>query len=426
METKAIVVRRQITWILVIGSLLAGLSCSREGAVGSHPDTDGVSTGDNPDGGSSAETSPVNSTPTVPGTSEGNAGTSEPPGADSTGTPDTPSTLPPAGNPDGRCPVPVEAQARSTASPTTVVGQGTVTSCSFAALAAAVAKGGVITFNCGPAVVTIPVTATLGLPTNRDTVIDGGGRITLDGRGAVRILEWNSPGWMTNTNALTLQHLTLINGKATGTEAIPQRPEPCSQGFNDGEGGALYMRDGVLHVIDVTFANNQAAELGPDTGGGAIYLLGCKPASIVSSTFKNNHASNAGAMGSLFAENAIYNSLYDGNSAVGHGANNDDPSQCAFINNGQHEVGSGGNGGAIYSDGVAVGITICGTKIVNNKANEFGAAIFFTSNDSSQKGSLKIQDSTLIHNVGNGVWEAEPGISTNGNFPTPVNTTINP
>ena len=57
---------------------------------------------------------------------------------------------------------------------------------------------------------------------------------------------------------------------------IPTAPAPCSQGYNDGEGGALYMRDGNLTVIDSIFTNNQAAPLGPDTGGGAIYVLGSK------------------------------------------------------------------------------------------------------------------------------------------------------
>jgi len=242
----------------------------------------------------------------------------------------------------------------------------------------------------------------------------------------VRILRWNSPGWMTNTHSLTLQRISLVNGKATGTIVIPPCPAPCSQGFNDGEGGALYMRDGALRVIDSTFTGNQAAPLGPDTGGGAIYVFGGQPVFIAGSTFKNNQASNAGAIGTLFAEDNIYNSLFDGNKAIGTGANNDDPSQCSCINNGQHQVGSGGNGGAIYSDGVALDVTICGAKITNNTANEFGAAIFFTSNDQSNKGTLTIRDSTLTNNKGNGVWQAAPGISTNASFPTPINSVIQP
>ncbi|MFI5306634.1 MAG: hypothetical protein ACHQ53_04730, partial [Polyangiales bacterium] len=291
-----------------------------------------------------------------------------------------------AGNPDGKCSqaLPQEAQAVDASHPTTVVGTGTVASCTFAALSAAIAKAGVITFDCGAAPATIAVTTTLELPTDKSTVIDGGNKVTLDGGGAVRILSWNSGDWQKNTNTLTLQHLTLANGKASGTTMIPMRPAPCSQGYNDGQGGALNMRDGSLRAIDVTFLNNQAAELGPDTGGGAIYLQGCKPIYIASCTFKGNKASNAGAMGSLFATDFIYDSLFDGNAAIGHGANNDDASMCSFMNNGQNEIGSGGNGGAIYNDGVAMDVTICGTQIRNNTAGAFGAAVFFTSNDQSK------------------------------------------
>ena len=68
--------------------------------------------------------------------------------------------------------------------PTTVIGTGTAASCTFRSLNAAVSKGGVITFNCGAAPVTIAVTATMNLPTGIDTVIDGGSRITLDGQNA--------------------------------------------------------------------------------------------------------------------------------------------------------------------------------------------------------------------------------------------------
>jgi hypothetical protein len=59
-----------------------------------------------------------------------------------------------------------------------------------------------------------------------------------------RSCRFDSADFQTNTNGLTLQHITLINGKTTPTEAIPTAPAPCSQGYNDGEGGALYMRDG--------------------------------------------------------------------------------------------------------------------------------------------------------------------------------------
>ena len=83
-----------------------------------------------------------------------------------------------AGNPDGFCKagVPALGTPADVSRPTTVVGTGTAASCTFAALKTAATLGGVITFNCGATPVTIDVTATLKLPTNKNTVIDGGNR----------------------------------------------------------------------------------------------------------------------------------------------------------------------------------------------------------------------------------------------------------
>jgi hypothetical protein len=321
-----------------------------------------------------------------------------------------------AGNPNGSCGtgVPARGQPANTSSPTTVVGTGTAASCTFGALQAAVTKGGVITFNCGAGAVTISVTATLNVPINKNTVIDGGNKITLDGGKAVQILSFNSPNFRATDFGLTVQHIALTNAKKTPTQAIPTAPAPCSQGWDDGEGGAIYVRDGALTVIDAIFTNNQAAPLGPDTGGGAIYILGSKAgAMIVSSTFSGNSASNAGAVGGLFSELDIYNSLFTNNTALGHDANNNEPSKCSVINNDQNETGSGGNGGAIYSDGSSVNVTLCGDAILNNAAgaNAFGGGLFFTSNDMG--GTLSIADTTMTGNTGGHWTNVSSGSVTN-------------
>ena len=322
-------------------------------------------------------------------------------GATTSGTGDT------AGNPNGSCStgVPAGGQPADVSSPTTVVGNGSADSCTFAALAAAVAKAGVITFDCGSAPATIVVTATLNLSTTKDTVIDGGNKVTLDGGHAVQIMNFNSGNFQATETRLTLQHLTVVNAKATPTQAIPAAPEAaCSQGFDDGQGGALFMRDGNLTVIDCVFSGNQAAQLGPDTGGGAIYIQGSKHgALIVGSTFTGNSGANAGAVGALFAELDIYDSLFTNNVATGHDANNDDATICSVINNGQNEVGSGGNGGAIYGDGNSFNITLCGDAVMNNAAgkNAFGGGLFFTSDNWA--GVLTIIDTTMTGNTG-GHW----------------------
>ncbi len=345
--------------------------------------------------------------------------------------------------PSATCTAPVAAV--DTSKPTTVVGSGNAASCTEAALTAAIAKGGIITFDCGGAA-TIAITKTLQLRTDVATTIDGGNKITLDGGDAVRVLEWNHPDYRKDDNVLTLQHLTITRGHAKGTDAFAPAPAPCSQGWYDGEGGALKMRDGVLMVIDSTFVANRAAELGPDVGGGALYLAGCKKATIVGSTFKDNKGSNSGAIGSLNSELDVYNSTFDGNVALGNGANSDDASKCSVVaKTGQHQVGSGGNGGAIGIDGGSDGThTFCGVKFLGNTCgkNALGGALARTPDAARQttiidrcvfsgnrgesgislyfhNSLLQISASTFSGNVGNGA-----GIQADGTTLQATNVTF--
>ena len=392
--------------LITIPSLSA--SCSGNGAPGPMGGA-----GESPSSAGATSAGATSAGATSAGATSAGATSAGATSAGATGSSGAPSQ---AGNPDGACTagIPALGKPADTSHPTTVVGTGTAPSCTFAALAAAVSAGGVITFDCGPDPTTILVSATLNLPTNKNTVIDGGNRVTLDGGGAVEILRFESANFRANDYGLTLQHITLKNGKTTPVDVIPTAPAPCSQGFNDGEGGALYMRDGALTVIDSIFTNNQAAPLGPDTGGGAIYILGSKRgALIVNSTFTNNTASNAGAVGALFSELNIYNSLFTGNQAIGHDANNNEPAKCSAMNNGQNETGSGGNGGPIYSDGNSVNITLCGDKITGNSAGmkAFGGGLFFTSND--MMGTLTITDTTMTGNTGGSWTNVSTGSVTN-------------
>jgi hypothetical protein len=292
----------------------------------------------------------------------------------------------PGNPPPATCTAPISAA--DTTSPTTVVGTGTAGSCTEALLASALTTGGIVTFNCGAAPATITVTATIELPTTKDTVIDGGGTITIDGGGAVRILDWNSGNYRVNTHTLTLQHISFAHAKAKGTMQYAPAPLPCSSGYYDGAGGALQMRDGVLHIIDATFTNDEAEVVGPDIGGGAIYLNGALHAVVTGSTFLNNSGSNAGAIGCLNSDLDVYNSDFEGNAALGFGANGDDPTKCSVVAmTNQNQTGSGGNGGAIAIDGGSdVTHTFCGTTFKANKGGDqaLGGAIFRTPDGAQQ------------------------------------------
>ena len=71
-----------------------------------------------------------------------------------------------------------------------MIGDGTPASCTSAAVIAAVAEGGVITFSCGQAPVIITMTGAATVPaTSRLVVLDGGGKVTLSGGGKTQILS---------------------------------------------------------------------------------------------------------------------------------------------------------------------------------------------------------------------------------------------
>jgi hypothetical protein len=96
------------------------------------------------------------------------------------------------------------------------------------------------------------------------------------------------------------------------------------------------------------------------------------------------------------------------------------------MNNGQYELGSGGNGGAIYKDGGdGVNLTLCGDLVQNNSANEFGAAAFLTADGSAA--TLIIDDSVLKDNP-NPItyWNWCMGVSTDttSSSPQPIMSSL--
>ncbi len=235
-----------------------------------------------------------------------------------------------------------------TSSPTTVVGDGTAASCTEPALDAAIAKGGVITFSCGAAPVTLTVTSEKAIKT--DTILDGGGKITLSGGGATRILHVAS-AWDQTSPHVTVQHLSFEKGFTTDA--------PNTKATDQG-GAAIFREGGSLDVIDCHFTDNHCASTGQDVSGGAITSQGIGETVIVGSTFTGNSGSNGGAVGNLGDILTVTNCAFDGNAATGTDGN----------------PGNGGNGGAIVFDGAMTTMTICGSTFTHNTAGAQGGAIF--------------------------------------------------
>jgi len=302
--------------------------------------------------------------------------------------------------------VPAEADAEDTSSPRTVVGTGTAASCTSDAFVSAVAKGGVITFDCGPDPVTITLdrTAKIVNDTGPKIVIDGGGKVTLSGGGKVRILYQNTcdeAQKFTTSHCqdqdhpqLTVQNLTFVDGNAKGETK------------EGGGGGAIFVRGGRLKIVRSRFFRNVVDDTGPDVGGAAVRTLSQsegRPVFVVGSTFGGraelgNVGSNGGALSSIGVSTTVLNSVLSHNRAIGRGAN---PAKAG--------TPGGGSGGAIYNDGNTFTLSVCGTVIEDNHANEGGGAIFFVSNDRS--GSLVIKDSILRRNESEGFeTSGYPGI----------------
>jgi hypothetical protein len=300
--------------------------------------------------------------------------------------------VPAAGNPNGNCSIPTEASLVNTTSPTTIIGNGSPESCTSQAVVDAVAKGGIITFNCGPEHVSIPMdqTARIFNDSTPEIIIDGAGKISLDGQGKRRILYMNtcdqSLKWTTphcdnqDHPRLTVQNMTFINGNSTDLK----KPEG---------GGAIFSRGGRLKILNSRFFNNICDPTGPDVGGAAIRAFdqyNDQPLYIVNSTFGGaeeygNSCSNGGGLSAIGVSYTIINSLFSYNNAIGKGAN---PAKA--------NTPGGGNGGAIYNDGNKFDLNICGTSIHDNIANEGGGGIFFVSNN--RTGRLSIKNSSLKNN----------------------------
>ena len=279
-----------------------------------------------------------------------------------------------------------------------VVGHGTPTSCTAQAFRRAVAKGGVITFDCGPNPVTIVMDKQAEVHnTSAKVVIDGGGLVTLSGGGKHRILYQNTCDkrltWTTShcndqaTPKLVLRHLTFTGGNSTGS---------LEEG---GGGGAVFVRGGRLTVVDSTFTRNRCDKTGPDLGGAAIRVLDQfhdRPVKITGSTFTGGRCSNGAALSSIGVSWVVTDSTFRGNKAIGRGANPARPG-----------TPGGGSGGAIYLDGDTFTLRLVRTLVEDNVAREGGGAVFFVSND--RTGTLSIQDSTLHNNPSLG-FENYPGI----------------
>jgi hypothetical protein len=300
------------------------------------------------------------------------------------------------------------------------IGNGHPQSCTSAAVVRAVAKGGVITFNCGPKPVTIMMKATAKVVnTHRRTVIDGGSKVTLDGGGKIRILYMNTcdPKQIyTTTDCWQQQWPQLVVQNLTFKDAYSPVRQTKTSAYG---GGAIFAEGGQLKVINSGFFDNRCYRYGPDLGGAAIRALGMwprRPVYISKDTFRGGRCSNGGALSSIDASWDVLNSVLAGNKTTGRGEN---PQAKG--------TPGGGSGGAIYTDGNNYNVTINGSLIRDNTARGGeGGAVFFVVD--AGRGVLRIEHSTLHHNPAGG-YDNAPGIFDDVDqkvvYPTVIDSTLN-
>jgi hypothetical protein len=277
------------------------------------------------------------------------------------------------------------------------VGTGTPASCTEAALNAALAAGGSVTFNCGTSPVTITVTSQKTIAV--DTNIDGGGLITLSGGLTTGVFVVNSPTGAT----LTLGNLIIANGYS-GFGAIYSDGSTLtvtnSTFSGNGSGGAIFNYGGTVTVTNSTFSGN-----GSFGNGGAIGNTGAL--TVTNSTFSSN--SVAGGGGALYNDGGtltVTNSTFSGNSAGRAGGAIANTGTLTVTNSTFSSNGAAGNstfsgsGGAIYNSGSTLTVTnstFSGNSAGNAGNANYGGALY------NSGSTLTVTNSTFFgNNAGSG------------------------
>jgi hypothetical protein len=287
---------------------------------------------------------------------------SAPPEPDSA--PPEPDSAPPTG-----CSCPALPQVPG---PSTVVGDGTPASCTDGALKNAVSGGGTVSFDCGPADVTIPINAKITF--TKPTLVDGGGKVTLDGQDKTQIFV--------NQSTLTVKGLTFTRGwLAYKWSGAP------------GGGGAISSTwSHELAVFDCTFTQNR---VDLDGYGGAIFQASNGKLTVVRSHFEANETGGGGAIYCLLAAMDVCDSTFKKN----RGKN-------GWLGGGAiHTDGFSGGSGDGSSGGVG---RICGSSFEDNEALATGGGVYFYA---YPKDKVYVEKSTFL---GNTVIANSGGVSMGG------------
>jgi hypothetical protein len=274
-------------------------------------------------------------------------------------------------------PTAVVCAAAASARAAGVVGDGTPASCTEAALSAALAGGGTVTFACGSSPVTIPFTSEKVVTVS--TTVDGGGLVTLSGQNATRL--FHVPDAPPPGIELTVRGIRLGNG------VCPTAPTAFLPGF----GGAIAAgANARVALVDADVHGHSCASSTDGTGGAVHVRGGALLFQRVQGGF-NGPAADGVVVNSLDSAVTIEDSVFTSNLPARRG-------QIVYADGGSVRligtrvlVAHSTHGGAVYGrfgpgDG---GLSIDRTRIMNAQAGGDGGAVY------AMGGPLRITASTI-------------------------------
>lgn len=255
----------------------------------------------------------------------------------------------------------------ATAQADAVVGDGTPASCDGNALAAGIAQGGLVTFNCGGAATIVANTNVITQP----VTLAGAGLITIDGENLRQLFLVLAQGRLTLLD-ITLSKGNFVNGGCidllTGGEATLRNVVVDGCVAETVNGGAIRAGMGAILTVEFgRFQNNRAK-----VTGGAIYNNGGTVV-VRDSIFSSNRAdSNGGAISQLGGSLTVERTLFTGNQAVQFGGAIHNGNGTVTIINSTFSGNIADRGGALYGANNST-TTIEFATFSGNRADDGGA-----------------------------------------------------
>ncbi|MBX3010724.1 MAG: hypothetical protein KF832_04420 [Caldilineaceae bacterium] len=271
------------------------------------------------------------------------------------------------------------------------------------------APGDVITFDSSLSGQTIVLSGTLVL--DKDVTIDGSGvddRVTLSGGDIFRVIT------VTTGAEVAISKLVIAHGRVEGPTQPPIPPKPLT----DGIGGGL-VNNGILTIVEVTFAHNQAGSDYGRTSGSSGAVRNHGILTIINSTFQANHVKggqggaieNYGQMlvrNSTFADNYVYRNA-DGRGGAIFNAATLTVTSSTFSSNIATSDHGGHSGGGIDNEGT---LWVYNSTFSNNQATSLNTEDLGGSGIDN-RGTLHLYN-TLIAN-GAGFSDCRGDLATNIN-----------